>query len=73
MRVLAVAAALPLIAAQASLPIWPSQYAATGTITLPYANITQPFVTYFDGTNQRQFISYYSGMDTYVGNVCEAG
>lgn len=33
---------------------------------MPYANITEPFVTYFDGEWQRQSIGYWSNMDLYI-------
>jgi len=46
-------------------PKWPAQYTIAGTFSIPYGNINEPVLTYWDATNDRQVISYYNGMDDY--------
>ncbi|KYR00368.1 counting factor associated protein [Tieghemostelium lacteum] len=41
----------------------PSQYYMTGTFSLPYFNITEPIELIYDSVNNRQYISYYNGLD----------
>jgi len=45
---------------------WPIMYHISGTFSLPYFNITIPVDINFDGQNNRETLSYYYGMDTYV-------
>ena len=42
-------------------PVWPTSYMAKGIINLPYAEIGEPFDAWYDGSNQRSRIDYYSG------------
>lgn len=51
------------------LPTWPQQYAASGVISMPYGNYTEPFTTYYDAVGNNQYISYYNGLDTFWYNV----
>ena len=37
-----------------------------GTISLPYANVSEPFAAYTDFGNNRQRIDYYGGIDSYI-------
>ncbi|EGC35214.1 hypothetical protein DICPUDRAFT_55299 [Dictyostelium purpureum] len=39
------------------------QYYMKGTFSIPYFNITEPIELIYDATNNRQYISYYDGMD----------
>ncbi|EGG24016.1 counting factor associated protein [Cavenderia fasciculata] len=41
----------------------PSQYYMSGTFSIPYFNIVEPIELIYDGVNNRQYISYYNGMD----------
>ena len=54
-------------------PTYDKQYFLSGTITLPYVNLVEPFQTYYDGVNNRQRIDYYNGMDSYVYRVSAMG
>ena len=42
-------------------PIWPASYMAKGIINLPYAEIGEPFDAWYDASNKRSRIDYYSG------------
>ena len=44
-------------------PVWPSKYYITGTYSIPYGNITEPFSFWFDQDNQRQRIDWYYGSE----------
>ena len=44
-------------------PVWPASYMAKGIINLPYAEIGEPFDAWYDASNKRSRIDYYSGMD----------
>jgi len=61
---LAIAAAV--LAVPETVPQWPNNYYVRGTFSLPYANINQPTEMWYDGSNNRQLLSYYNGMDTYI-------
>lgn len=43
-----------LLAIGAAAPSMPNQYYVSGTITLPYGNITEPFSSYVDLVNNMQ-------------------
>ena len=49
-----VAGSLVGLAASAPVPTFPAQYYVRGTISLPYGNITEPFMTKYDGKNNVQ-------------------
>jgi len=58
--------AVYLATAKPAQPTWPDQYHLNGTFSLPYFNISIPVDLNFDGINNKETISYYWGMDTYV-------
>ncbi|GAM17576.1 hypothetical protein SAMD00019534_007510, partial [Acytostelium subglobosum LB1] len=41
----------------------PTQYYMNGTFNIPYFNITEPIELIYDSVNNRQYISYYNGLD----------
>ena len=41
------------------IPKWADSYKVGGIIQLPYAEIKEDFMSYFDGTNNRSRIDYY--------------
>ncbi|EFA80934.1 counting factor associated protein [Heterostelium album PN500] len=41
----------------------PTQYYMSGTFDIPYFNITEPIELIYDAVNNRQYISYYNGLD----------
>jgi hypothetical protein len=47
-------------------PQWPAAYTITGTMSLPYASLKEPFTQYFDSANNRQRIDWYAGQDIYI-------
>ena len=42
-------------------PQFSSTYQVTGVLRLPYAEIVEPFLVWFDGPNKRSRIDYYNG------------
>ena len=40
---------------------WPSSYIASGTVSLPYAEITEPFTMYMDGDSKMGKMVTYDG------------
>lgn len=65
------AAGLAAVCAQsppAKLPSFPTSFTVTGSINLPYANLTEQFTTWVDGVGGNQRIEYYAGLDTYIAN-----
>ena len=58
------AAILLLAGAGSSLAIsWPLAFTVQGEITIPFAEIQEPFLAYVDFPNKRSRIDYYGGMD----------
>ena len=47
---------------QTTLPTWASSYTVSGVLTLPYAEIKEPFYAYFDAKHRRSRIDYYGGV-----------
>ncbi|XP_053668625.1 digestive cysteine proteinase 1 [Anopheles marshallii] len=43
-------------------PKWPDVYSVSGMLTIPYAEINEPFYAWYDKTNGRSRIDYYGGM-----------
>lgn len=43
-------------------PKWPEVYAVSGVLTIPYAEINEPFYAWYDKKNGRSRIDYYGGM-----------
>ena len=43
------------------VPKYSNSYNVSGTIRLPYAEIVEPFVAFFDGENGRSRVDYYGG------------
>ncbi|XP_065186397.1 digestive cysteine proteinase 1-like [Sycon ciliatum] len=48
--------------ADKKIPAFPSRYMAQGTISLPYAEIVEPYTAYVDGDNDRSRIDTYHGL-----------
>lgn len=46
-----------------SPPTWSNVYTVSGVLSLPYAEIVEPFQAWFDGQNGRSRIDYYAGLD----------
>lgn len=44
-----------------SPPTWSNVYTVSGVLSLPYAEIVEPFQAWFDGQNGRSRIDYYAG------------
>lgn len=43
-------------------PKWPDVYSVSGMLTIPYAEINEPFYAWYDKTNGRSRVDYYGGM-----------
>lgn len=43
-------------------PVWSSTYSVTGTLYIPYAEITEPFYAWYDAETKNSRIDYYGGM-----------
>lgn len=43
-------------------PVFSDQYYVEGLLALPYAEIKEPFIAYFDGNNNRSRIDYYGDL-----------
>ena len=40
-------------------PVWPSTYMVSGELKLPYAEIVEPFIGYYDAKNKKSRVDYY--------------
>ena len=49
-----------------SPPTWSNVYTVSGVLSLPYAEIVEPFQAWFDGQNGRSRIDYYAGKVVHV-------
>lgn len=58
---LALSCLLGVVYAEAPLE-WPEKYTAEGTISLPYAQISEPFKAVVDMSKKMSFLSTYNGM-----------
>lgn len=47
---------------RSSPPVFNDQYFVEGVISLPYAELREPFTAYFDGQNNRSRIDYYADL-----------
>eukprot|EP00117_Sycon_ciliatum_P016368 scpid96588/ scgid15821/ Counting factor associated protein D len=45
------------------IPTPPSRYSVSGTIQLPYAEISEPFTAYVDAAGDKSVVSVYDGLD----------
>ena len=45
-------------------PLWSVRYQVSGTLRLPYAQIEEPFVGWYDATKNRSRVDFYGGMFT---------
>ena len=43
-------------------PIWPSSYMVRGTLSIPFAEIEEPFSAWVDIDQSKSRIDYYNGM-----------
>lgn len=50
-------------AALCNPPEWPSGYSVSGYLMLPFAEIREKFVAYYDADSGNSRIDYYDGMD----------
>lgn len=44
-----------------SPPVWPTAYSAVGVISIPYAELTEPFHAWYDAQKGNSRIDYYDG------------
>lgn len=47
-------------------PAWPTRYYAEGVLSLPYADLEEPFQAWYDGAEKMSRIDYYQGMSQTV-------
>ena len=43
-------------------PMWSNTYTVQGELKLPYAEIVEPFMGFYDATNKKSRVDYYGGM-----------
>jgi len=53
---------LPLLSASLPPPLWSATYSVRGVLTIPYAEITEPFTAWADMENKVSRIDMYGGM-----------
>ena len=46
-------------------PKWPQKFYIEGTLFLPYAELVEPFTTWYDGVNHLSRVDMYGGMIEY--------
>ena len=64
MSVFKIAFATVMMAAVVSaVPEWSTTYTVFGTLSIPFAEIEEPFAAFADLSNGRSRIDYYGGMD----------
>jgi hypothetical protein len=51
------------VASAAGAPEWSDTYTVFGTLSIPFAEIEEPFAAFADLSNGRSRIDYYGGMD----------
>lgn len=47
-------------------PSWGNVYSVQGTLMLPYAEIVEPFSSWYDATNKRSRVDFYGGMTLFL-------
>ena len=50
---------LGLCEGEPSLPVWEDSHYVAGTLSLPYAEVNEPFAAYWDIARNRSLINYY--------------
>lgn len=50
-------------AATAAPPAWSPAYSLTGMLTIPFAEIEEPFAAFYDAAAGKSRVDYYGGMD----------
>lgn len=56
-------------------PKWPSKYSISGTLNLPYAELSEPFTAWFDADMKSSRIDYYGGLSKTIqrGDIGDYG
>lgn len=49
-------------------PVWGIRYQVVGTLQLPYAQIEEPFTSWYDATKNRSRVDFYGGYFQYYLN-----
>jgi len=62
MKLLLLSSLLGLSLAQDSAPTWPSSYKVRGVLSIPFAEIQEPFTAWVDLDMKKSRIDYYDGM-----------
>ena len=62
MKLLLLLSLLGLSLSQDSAPTWPSSYKVRGVLTIPFAEIQEPFTAWVDLDMKKSRIDYYDGM-----------
>ena len=44
-----------------TLPKWPQKFYITGILSLPYAELNEPFAVWYNGSSKQSRIDYYGG------------
>ena len=63
MKLLILASYLSYVVAKNQPPAWPNHYSVEGVLTIPFAEIMEPFQAYIDFDDGNSRIDYYNGMD----------
>ena len=62
MKILWLLSLVGLGLAQDSVPTWPSSYKVKGVLSIPFAEIKEPFTAWVDLDMKKSRIDYYDGM-----------
>ena len=62
MKLLSLLPLLGLSLAQDPVPTWPSSYKVKGVLSIPFAEIMEPFAAWVDLDMKKSRIDYYDGM-----------
>ena len=62
MKLLSLLPLLGLGLSQDTVPSWPSSYKVRGVLSIPFAEITEPFAAWVDLDMKKSRIDYYDGM-----------
>ena len=54
-------------------PTWGVRYKVSGVLRLPYAQIEEPFVGWYDATKNRSRVDFYGGMFAMAGQFERRG
>ena len=62
MKLLLLLSLLGLSSSQNTVPSWPSSYKVRGVLSIPFAEIKEPFTAWVDLDMKKSRIDYYDGM-----------